>query len=87
MFKYQSYLKVDLDKLKHNYKEIKNISNLVKMCAVVKANAYGQGAAFITKELEYSGIDYFAVSNINEALEFHHLKLILIPRIFLDFYC
>lgn len=69
MFKYQSYLKVDLDKLKHNYKEIKNISNLVKMCAVVKANAYGQGAAFITKELEYLGIDYFAVSNINEALE------------------
>ncbi|MDU5237421.1 MAG: alanine racemase, partial [Finegoldia magna] len=57
MFKYQSYLKVDLDKLKHNYKEIKNISNLVKMCAVVKANAYGQGAAFITKELEYLGID------------------------------
>ncbi|MDU2545135.1 MAG: alanine racemase, partial [Finegoldia magna] len=42
MFKYQSYLKVDLDKLKHNYKGIKNISNLVKMCAVVKANAYGQ---------------------------------------------
>ena len=69
MFKYQSYLKVDLDKLKNNYKEIKSISNLVKMCAVVKANAYGQGSACVAKELEYLGIDYFAVSNINEALD------------------
>ncbi len=66
---YQSYLKVDLDKLKHNFNEIKNAANLVKICGVVKANAYGQGASAISRELEYLGIDYFAVSNINEAVE------------------
>jgi alanine racemase len=53
-----------------------NVANLrslckpgVKFCAVVKANAYGHGAAEVAEILKDEAVDYFAVANIFEALQ------------------
>ena len=40
------------------------------MC-IVKADAYGHGAQFVARELDFCGADWFGVSNIEEAL---HLR-------------
>ena len=36
----------------------------------MKANAYGHGAVTVAKIYEELGVDYLAVSNIDEAVEF-----------------
>ena len=55
---------IDLNALEDNY------NNLPKPnCLIVKADAYGHGAIFVSKFLEERGANYFAVSNIEEALE------------------
>lgn len=66
---YQTYFEVNLDNFIHNYKLLRENARLTKMCAVVKANAYGHGAVRISKLLEELGTDYLAVANVFEALE------------------
>ncbi|MDY6065887.1 MAG: alanine racemase [Finegoldia sp.] len=66
---YQTYFQVNLDNFIHNYKQLKENSGVTKMCAVIKANAYGHGAVKLARELEFLGADYLAVANILEALE------------------
>lgn len=55
------------DALRHNFKLIKSLAPNSKLCAVVKANAYGQGLRFMTKQLENMA-DAFGVARIKEAL-------------------
>ena len=59
---------VDTNILKSNAKNIKNcIGSNCKLCAVVKANAYGIGLETVCKSLH--GIaDFFAVANLKEAM-------------------
>ena len=69
-----SYLKrtwaeISLDRLKHNFEAIRaHTPEGVKIMSVVKADAYGHGAAVVAPELEALGSDAFAVSNIEEAV-------------------
>lgn len=54
------------------YKNYENISKIVPnktLIPVVKANAYGHGSIQVTSYLISKGIDYFAVSLLEEALE------------------
>lgn len=53
--------------LRHNFQLIKSLAPHSKICAVVKANAYGQGLRFVTKNLETMA-DAFGVARIKEAL-------------------
>lgn len=69
MDKYQSYIKIDLNRLENNYKEIRRMSKETKIGAVLKANGYGLGAVTLAKELEKLGVDYICVSSLNEAME------------------
>ena len=46
-------------------KEIKLNYN-TKLCAVVKANAYGHGVEEVAANLVKQGVDYFAVAFIDE---------------------
>ena len=63
------YAKIDLDAIEHNIMLVKQkISDKTKLLLVVKADAYGHGAAVIAKEFEAIA-DYFGVAEINEALE------------------
>lgn len=60
---------INLDAVFHNIGEIKKRLNPgVKIAAVIKADAYGHGALPVAKAL-YDEADWFAVSNIEEALE------------------
>lgn len=67
-FLHRTWAEIDLDALKHNFKILKQQANSCKVMAVVKADAYGHSAAAIAPVLQQNGADYFAVSNIDEAL-------------------
>lgn len=60
---------INLDAIKSNIQEIKqNLLPGVKLAAVIKADAYGHGAVPVAKTVDEVA-DWFAVSNIEEALE------------------
>ena len=64
----KTFLEIDLDKLDYNTNLF--ISHTKKkLIAVVKANAYGGVDYKIAKHLESKGVDFFAVSSIEEALK------------------
>lgn len=65
----RSWAVVDLDHIDYNMRSIK--AKLHPGClvmAVVKADAYGHGDKYIADELIKLGVNWFAVSNLNEAL-------------------
>ncbi len=65
----RAWVRIDRNAILHNMKEIRAlISDSTKIMAVVKANAYGHGDTVIAKLLENHGIDTFAVSSVDEAL-------------------
>ncbi len=65
-----TYAEIDLDAVKHNIGSVKKLlAPRVKFTAVVKANAYGHGAAAVSRAAVEAGVDYLAVANLKEALE------------------
>lgn len=65
-----TYIEVDLDRLAHNVKAIRErVGNHACICAVVKADAYGHGSIECAKTIMESGGDYLAVAALTEALE------------------
>ncbi len=70
LFLSRTWAEINLDNIKHNFDLIKsNLNKETKFMAVVKADAYGHGSKVISQELEKLGADWFAVSNIEEALQ------------------
>lgn len=67
-YRKRTWCEIDLNALKYNVDTIKSITDK-KIIAVVKANAYGHGDVEISTELQNLGIDYFAVSNVDEAIK------------------
>ncbi len=65
----KTYLEIDCEKLKNNIINIKqNYPNYEYYFGVVKANAYGHGS-FIINSLIEGGINYLAVSSLEEAIK------------------
>lgn len=66
----KTYVEVNIDNLKNN---VKNIINYYKdykyYFGVVKGNCYGHGTTYVINELIESGVNYLAVSSLEEALE------------------
>ena len=80
-FLHRTWAEIDISALKHNFNILKNKANGCKIMAVVKADGYGHSAEIIAPILENEGADYFAVSNIDEAIalrKFNIQKPILI---------
>lgn len=69
LFLHRTWAEIDLSALIHNFSIIKDKAGKAKTMAVVKANAYGHSAADIVPVLAENGADWFAVSNIEEALQ------------------
>lgn len=66
----RTWVEVNLDALKHNYKTIENtLSSGSQIMGVVKADAYGHGVENTVREFSACGCRWFAVSNLEEALQ------------------
>ena len=65
----RTWAEIHLDRLAHNYHELRKRAPECKFVGLVKANAYGHGAVPVAKELEKLGADYLAVACLDEALE------------------
>ena len=66
----RTWAEINLDAVNHNIGQIRSVLNPgVKLCAVVKADCYGHGYAYTAAEMEAAGADWFAVSNLAEALQ------------------
>ncbi len=72
----RTYIKVNLNNLVDNYRELKNKAKTAKFMAVVKADAYGHGAECVVKTLAEEGCDYFAVATVDEGIELRNVGII-----------
>lgn len=65
----KTYIEIDVDKIQNNISKILEKYNDYKYyIGVVKGNAYGHGA-YLTKYILESGINYLAVSSLEEGIE------------------
>jgi len=66
----RTWAEIRLENIVHNMKAIRaSLPEGTKFLGVVKADAYGHGAAAVAHALEANGADYLAVSCLDEALE------------------
>ena len=75
---YQTILEVNLDAVAHNLNQFRGL--LVpetRIMVMVKAFAYGAGAAEIASFLEYHGVSYLGVANADEGVELRDAGLSL----------
>ena len=71
----KTYVEVNIDNLKNNVKNIINYYNDYKYYfGVVKGNCYGHGTTYVINELIESGVNYLAVSSLEEALEIRKIN-------------
>lgn len=64
------WIAIDLDAVDQNLIQVQSrLQSTVQLIAVLKANAYGHGAVGIATRLARHGVNYFAVSHLDEALE------------------
>lgn len=65
-----SWLEIDLNAIRNNVRVSKNqIGRGCRLCAVVKADAYGHGAVRVAKTALNSGAEYLAVATVQEGIE------------------
>lgn len=65
-----AWAEINLSAIRHNLTEIRrHIQPTAKLCAVVKANAYGHGAVEVSKVAEEIGADFLAVATVEEGLQ------------------
>jgi alanine racemase len=64
-----NWAEVSLDALRQNFRAVrKHVGERVGICAVVKADAYGHGAAACAQALESEGAPWFGVTGTEEAM-------------------
>ena len=68
----RTWLEIDLDAIAENHRRIKADIGRSEIIAVVKADAYGLGAPYISRFLEEIGVGFFAVACLEEAMELRH---------------
>ncbi|WP_040932519.1 alanine racemase, partial [Paenibacillus larvae] len=65
-----TWVEVSLDALSGNLQAFRQaLPDSIRIMAVVKADAYGHGAASIAREAIASGADHLAVAFLDEALQ------------------
>ena len=70
IFTRRLWAEINMDAAIENYHAIKKqIGENTKICCVIKADGYGHGAVELAKLYSELECDYFAVSNLDEALE------------------
>lgn len=70
IFTRRLWAEINMDAAINNYNLIKNtIGDETKICCVIKADGYGHGAVELAKLYSELKADFFAVSNLDEAIE------------------
>lgn len=65
-----AWAEINLDAIAHNVQVAKaNLKPSTKLCAVVKADAYGHGAVRVAQEAARNGADFLAVALLQEAVK------------------
>lgn len=81
----RTWAEIDLDTISKNFKLIKErINKGSKIMCILKADAYGHGATVLAEQYEKLGADWFAVSNLEEALQLRN-SMITKPILILGF--
>ena len=66
----RTWADISLDNLEHNYRTLRaHVGSKARFLGVMKADAYGHGAVPLSRTLEELGAEYFAVSNLEEAVQ------------------
>lgn len=66
----RTWAQVNLNAIDNNFKAVKScLKPETLVCCVVKADAYGHGAVKLAEEYVSLGADWFAVSNLDEAVQ------------------
>ncbi len=66
---HRAWAEIDLSALAHNIMSVRQaVPEQTEIMAVVKANAYGHGDEAVCRKLRELGLNWFAVSNLEEAL-------------------
>lgn len=63
-----SWTEIDLDAVRHNVRTFQQIAAPAKVCAVVKADAYGHGDVPVVQAALDAGVDKLAVALVEEAV-------------------
>ncbi len=61
--------RIDLDALAHNVRWVRRLVGGRRVCAVVKADAYGHGAPLASRAMDEAGADMFAVAMTEEGVQ------------------
>ena len=70
IFTRRLWAEINMDCVKANFEAVRaSVGEGVRLCCVVKADAYGHGALELCRLYHELGADFFAVSNLDEALE------------------
>lgn len=67
----RTWAEIDLSALEQNYKTLRERVG-TRFLGVVKADAYGHGAVEVSRTLQELGVDYLAVSSLDEARELRY---------------
>mgnify|MGYP001567403851 CR=1 FL=1 len=71
---HRCWAEINLAAFERNLKRIQAaLPANVRYVSVVKADAYGHGMPQMVRRLMQSGVDYFAVANVNEAADIRHM--------------
>lgn len=72
----RTWAQINLDAIENNILQIKSLlSPGTSLCATVKADCYGHGYAFTAAAMSEAGADWFAVSNLAEALQLRRIGI------------
>jgi alanine racemase len=72
IFQKQTVMKIDASAMEHNVQVIRETIGNARLIAVVKENGYGMGLEREYRILKNLNIDFFAVTNANEAFALRH---------------
>lgn len=71
------WVEINLDAVERNLQTVKSLlAGDARLIAVVKADAYGHGAAATAQLLRDNGVDYFAVSFFREAMQLRQAGIV-----------
>ena len=71
----KTYIEINIDNLKNNVENIISYYNDYKYYfGVVKGNGYGHGIKYVINEIIESGVNYLAVSSLEEAMEIRNIN-------------